>query len=48
MQQSIGWKVIGVALLTAFWFQCAISQEVNSGEAEFALIVRDSSAQDTR
>jgi hypothetical protein len=48
MQQSIGWKVIGVALLTAFWFQCAISQEVNSEEAEFALIVRDSLTQDTR
>ena len=48
MQRSVGSKVIGIALLTMLLFQCAISQEANSGEAEFALVVRDSSAQDTR
>jgi len=48
MRRSIGSRVVGIALLTLFWFQCAISQEANSGEAEFAFVIRDSLAQDMR
>lgn len=48
MRRSISSKVIGVALLTVFWLQCAVSQEASSGEAEFALLIRDGSAQNTR
>ena len=48
MRRRIGSRVIGMALAMVFWLQSGISHEASSGETEFALVIRNSPAQDTR